>query len=293
MDNRGNKWTGTLHTRKLIDVSTIVFLHAHPDDESTNTSGTMAEAVSRGDRVVVVYATWGCAGSAPEGGESIRDCRVREAGDAASVIGLHRVEWLGYCDSGMTGWDQNHDERSFWQATVDEAGARLASILDEEDADWLVGYDWHGGYGHPDHVKVHRVAHRAAELAARRPRVLEHTVNRDQVRRTLLESGQPAEEIEPFMPDNPMDDGNPMGTPEADIAHRVDVRHHLATKRSALECHASQPDARFFLGFDDELFAASFGFEHYIEPGAAPGMRVGWPFAAAPSRSEEPDAGAA
>ena len=52
-------------------------------------------------------------------------------------------------------------------ADLDEAGGRLAQIVDEEDAQVLVGYDWHGGYGHPDHVQVHRVVHRAASLVAR------------------------------------------------------------------------------------------------------------------------------
>ena len=83
----------------------------------------------------------------------------------------------------MTGWDQNSHEGAFAAASVDEAAARFAAVLDEEDADVAIGYDWHGGYGHPDHVQVHRVLHRGAELAARPPRVLESTMNRDAMRR--------------------------------------------------------------------------------------------------------------
>jgi valyl-tRNA synthetase len=72
-----------------------------------------------------------------------------------------------------------------WPDLPDLSVAVAARVLDldEEDADIAVGYDWHGGYGHPDHVAVHRVLHRGAELAARRPRLLESTMNRDAMRR--------------------------------------------------------------------------------------------------------------
>ena len=86
--------------------------------------------------------------------------------------------WLGYRDSGMTGWEQNDDPSSFWRTDVDEAAARLAAVLREEAADVVVLYDWHGGYGHPDHIQVHRVGHRAADLAGT-PKRFEITFNRD------------------------------------------------------------------------------------------------------------------
>ncbi len=78
----------------------------------------------------------------------------------------------------MTGWVQNDHEESFARADTEEAARRLAGVLREEDADVVVGYDWHGGYGHPDHVKVHAVTKRAAEIAGT-PRYLEGSMNRD------------------------------------------------------------------------------------------------------------------
>ena len=63
-------------------VTTIVFLHAHPDDESTQTSGSMARASAGGDRVVVVYATNGDHGEAPDDlgvDETVADRRRTEA----------------------------------------------------------------------------------------------------------------------------------------------------------------------------------------------------------------------
>lgn len=258
---------------------TIVFVHAHPDDEASQTSGAMARAAREGHRVVVVYATNGDHGEAPADlapGETVIARRRAEAQASASAIGTARVAWLGYADSGMTGWEQNSHGEAFHSADLDEASRRLAAILDEEDADVLVGYDWHGGYGHPDHVAVHRVAHRAAQLAARRPRLLESTMSRDAMRR-LYRSAQEAGQDGLWDPDGPADDGNPFGTPETDIHYRVDVTPDLATKRAALACHASQTsDVGMMLAMPPQVFALVFGHEYYIEPGRPPGMRDAW-----------------
>ncbi len=264
----------------MVLVSTIVFVHAHPDDEASQTSGTMARAVAEGHRVVLVVATNGDHGNVPDDlapGETVVDRRRREAEAAAEVIGLHRVARLGYTDSGMTGWEQNTADGAFAAADVDEAAARVAAVLDEEGADIVVGYDWHGAYGHPDHVQVHRVTHRAADLAARRPRVLESTYNRDRMR-TLVAMAEAAGQ-EAIDPDAGWDDGNPMGTPEAEIHWQVDVTDLIPTKRAALACHASQvDDVGFMLQMPQEAFALMFGAEHYIEPGRDARMVRGWPF---------------
>ena len=268
-------------------VPTIVFFHAHPDDEASQTSGAMARAAAEGSRVVAVFATNGEHGEAPDDlapGETLIDRRRIEAERSAAALGAARVEWLGYSDSGMTGWEQNTHAGCFHQADTRGAGLRLAAILDAEDADIVVGYDWHGGYGHPDHVKVHHVLHEGARLAARRPRVLESTMNRDIIRR-LHEGAKAAglSDSDAFNPDAPMDDGNPLGTPEAEITWQVDVSDFLPHRRAAMEAHRSQKtDIEGFLGMPEEIFRAFFATEHYIEPAYAdsPGMRAGWPFGA-------------
>ncbi|MGO4958482.1 PIG-L deacetylase family protein [Luteococcus sp. Sow4_B9] len=266
-------------------MATIVFLHAHPDDEASATSGSMARAVQRGDRVVVVFATNGDHGEVPDDlhpGETIVERRRAEAEASAQVIGTHRIVWLGYKDSGMTGWEMNTAPGAFCSADLDEAANRLAKVLDEEDADVLVGYDWHGNYGHPDHVKVHPVAYRAAALARRRPKVLESTMNRDAMVQ-MIRSAQDAGALEVFDPEGPADDGNPMGTPEKEIHWVVDVRDLAEVKRRALLCHASQAsDVGMLTGMPDEVFAASFGMEHYREHGRPNGMVAGWPFTPLP-----------
>lgn len=265
-------------------VSTLVFCHAHPDDEASQTAGTMRLATDAGHRVVCVYATDGDHGTVPPDlapGETVVQRRRREAEASARVLGTARVVWLGYADSGMSGWEQNADERSFHTADLEEAAGRLAAILDEEDAAVVTGYDWHGGYGHPDHVKVHHVVHRAAELTARRPRVLEASMNRDHMRRLYVaakEAGMVGPEDEDWDPDQPADDGNPIGSPEAELRWHVDVRPVLAAKREALACHASQEDVGWMLGMPEEQYAMAFGDEWYHEPGRPAGLTSGLPF---------------
>ena len=263
-------------------MTTIVFVHAHPDDETTQTSGSMARATAQGDRVVVVYATNGDHGDAPEDladGETVVDRRRAEAEASARATGTQRVEWLGYADSGMTGWEQNNAAGALHGADVEEVARRVAAILDEEDADVLVGYDWHGNYGHPDHVKVHHVARRAAELAGRRPRLLESTMNRTGMVRDRQARLDRGEEVD-WDPEAPMDDGNPLGSTEDEITWAVDVSDYLDQRRAAARAHASQEDTTWMRTMPDEEFARVFAQEFYIEPGRDQPMRPGWPFVA-------------
>lgn len=267
-------------------MSVIVFLHAHPDDESSQTAGTMARAAAQGHRVVEIFATNGDYGTAVEASAeaqevlSVADHRRTEAAAAAQVMGIARVAWLGYHDSGMTGWAQNEAEHCFHRADAEEAAAAVAAILDEEGADVLVGYDWHGGYGHPDHIKVHHVAHRAAELAQRRPRLLEQSMNRDRFRdlraQALAAGADPAEVMDP---DGPADDGNGFGIPASELHWQVDLGEELIElKRRTMQCHRSQEDVQGMLAMPPEAFGSFFGVECYREPGLDQPLREAWPF---------------
>ena len=266
-------------------MSTIVFVHAHPDDEGTSTAGTMTRLVREGHRVVVVYATGGECGSVPDDlldGETLTMRRQAEAERSAEVTGVQRLVWLGYVDSGMTGWEQNAAARAFGNADVDEAAELIATKLADEDVDVLIGYDWHGGYGHPDHVMVHRATKRALDLLPGEPRYLESTMNRDRMRgmyEMAKQRAEPGADPEMFDPDAPADDGNPFGTPEAEIHWAVEIGDDVATKRKALESHGSQGDVQQILGMPEEIFAYAFGAEFLIEPGREQGMQTGWPFA--------------
>ena len=166
----------------------MVNFHAHPDDEAIATSGTMMKAAADGHRVVLVVATKGEQGEPVPGalgpGEQLGDRRAAETHAAAGIIGAHRVEFLGYEDSGMAGEEANDNPACFWQADFDEAVERVARILVEESAAVLTVYDDHGGYGHPDHIQVHRVGVDAARKAGVE-KVFFATMNRTQILRQM------------------------------------------------------------------------------------------------------------
>ena len=114
-------------------MATLVCFHAHPDDESIATGGTMALAAEAGHRVVLVLGTRGEQGEPVPGvlaeGEALWERRVVETHRAAEILGVERVEFLGYEDSGMMGEPTNENPACFWQADVEEAAERLAAIL--------------------------------------------------------------------------------------------------------------------------------------------------------------------
>jgi LmbE family N-acetylglucosaminyl deacetylase len=274
-------------------MGTLVCFHAHPDDEAIATGGTMARAVDEGHRVVLVVATDGVHGEVPADlaeGESLVDRRRAETYASAEALGIHRVVFFDYHDSGMTGWDANGHDHAFANADLDEAARRLAEVLREEAADVLTIYDWHGGYGHPDHIQVHRVGCRAEELVRDdlpALRVLESTMNRDEMRRWietaeeigLTELGPEGDDGQGFNPDGPMDDGNPMGTPEAELTLGVDVSPFIERKRASISAHRSQvTDSSFFLQLPIDAFTLVFGREWFIEHDREPGPRTGWIF---------------
>ena len=258
-------------------MSTLVAFHAHPDDESLAMGGTLARASKEGHRVVVVVATNGDHGETPANlapGETTADFRKKEMEASCNVLGVHRLVWLGYDDSGMTGWEQNKAPNAFINSDTEVAAQQLANILKEEQADVFTTYDWHGNYGHPDHIKVHHVGHRAAQIA-NITNVFEMTMNRDHWKRLM----QFVPEGENFNPDDPADDGNPMGEPEANISHQVDVTEFCELKRQAIKCHGSQVTDTSFLGnLTAEMFELSFGQEWFIKVGESGPPRNAWLF---------------
>lgn len=254
-------------------MATLLCFHAHPDDESLTTGGTIARAAAEGHRVVLVVATGGEHGELPEDlaeGETLTARRVDETMRSAAVLGISRVEFLGYTDSGMHGWDQNDEPHSFWRASIDEAATRLAAILREESADVLTVYDPHGNYGHPDHIQVHRVGHRAAELAGT-PVVYEATMNREMVQRMTSMAAELAPDLDFDPPELPED--IEFGMPEAELTTAVDVSDYIVQKRDSITMHASQvTDSSFFLRMPIEMFTRAFSTEWFIRRGAPKGI---------------------
>jgi len=250
-------------------MSTLVFFHAHPDDEAIATGGTMARYAAEGHRVVLVSATRGELGEVAEGvladGEALHERRTSELQAAADILGVARVEFLGYHDSGMENLPTNDAEGAFAAADREEAAERLATILRAEGAEVLTVYDERGGYGHPDHLQVHHVGIRAAELAGT-PRVYESTINRDY----LIELMRSRALVMPDVEDAPDPEDFDIGMPADRITTTVDVAAFVDKKRAAMAAHASQigPES-FFLQMPTDAFALSFGQEWYIRRGPA------------------------
>ncbi|MGH3493008.1 MAG: GlcNAc-PI de-N-acetylase, partial [Sciscionella sp.] len=168
------------------------------------------------------------------------------------------------------GEETNDAAGAFWRCDVEQAASALADILIEERADVLTCYDDHGGYGHPDHIQVHRVGIRAAELAGT-PRVYQSTMNRDAMIRNREKFLAMAAEAGIDLPDpGAVDD---FGTAENEITAAVDVTRYAEFKRRAMQAHASQISAdSFFLAMPKEAFLATFGTEWFIRSGQGPGI---------------------
>lgn len=249
-------------------MATILAFHAHPDDEVLLTGGTLARLAAEGHRVILAMA---CAGM----GEATReDARVRldELKASALALGVARVVHLGYADSGHGPvlYPDPPDRVRFVRANLDEAAGRLAGLIREEHAEVLLSYDARGGNGHPDHVKVHEVGARAAELAG--VRVLEATIPRELVTALLT----PVRMLGLVVRYDPQA-LRTAGSPRSAITHRVSVRRFASRKRAALAAHTSQVQgkgrsARMFrvlIALPTPIFGLLLGREWFVEPGAA------------------------
>ncbi|PSL00908.1 LmbE family N-acetylglucosaminyl deacetylase [Murinocardiopsis flavida] len=249
-------------------MATIVAFHAHPDDEVLLTGGTLARASAEGHRTVIVVATDGLMDEAPEGDTP----RMGELRASAAVLGVERVVHLGYASSGHGPvlYPDPPDRARFVRAGTEEAVGRLAEVLREEDAAVLLGYDPNGGYGHPDHVKVHEVGKRAAELAGV-SRVLEATMPRDVVARLVRLIR--ALRI-PFRFDT--EALLAAYSPGSAITHRIAVRGYARQKQAALAAHRSEvtgsgrvaPVMRVLVRLPVPLFGLLLGREWFVEAGA-------------------------
>ena len=257
---------------------TVVFFHAHPDDEVLLTGGTMARLAAEGHRVVLVTATAGergLAAVAAHGAAGLGATRTAELGEAARLLGCSRSVLLGFADSGST--PAATASNAFARMDVQVAAEQLAHILLRERADALTVYDPAGGYGHPDHVQVHRVGVRAAELAGT-GLVLEATVDRQLLQRAL----RFGRVLVPQRSDFAAGRFAHLYTDRAALTHQVDVRCYADTKRAAMAAHSSQSTSDdgqrrgldWMVRLPRPVFRLVFGREWFVERGRPPGSSL-------------------
>lgn len=173
-------------------VSRVAFAHAHPDDETLATGALIQHLTEADLEVSVVTATRGergevvaGSGAPPAGSPELDAHREAELTAALAALGAEGPFFLGepparasglsprrYVDSGMrwvtptvAGPGEDAGPDAFTSASVAEAAADLAALLTSWRADLVVSYEADGGYGHPDHVRMHHVAKAAADLA--------------------------------------------------------------------------------------------------------------------------------
>jgi LmbE family N-acetylglucosaminyl deacetylase len=219
-----------------MELKTLVFVHAHPDDEALLTAGTMAKASSQGHRVVLIVATDGAAGLASAHySENLAATRAHELEVSAAALGVARVVNLGFADSGLDG----KTPHSFSQVPVVDVADLIAAVVNEEQAEILVGYDRSGGYGHPDHVHVHRAARTAAQLSSRDLDLYEATLPREPIANAV----KLAERLHLTPSSFNASEFANAWTPRRDITHRIDVSSTMQAKVASLRAHASQASA--------------------------------------------------
>ena len=255
----------------------LMAVHAHPDDETISMGGTLAHyaathSAARGESpdVIVVTGTRGELGEiviperdTPEEHERLGETRMGEIAAAMRALGVQRWENLGYRDSGMEGSEENADPRSFHQhvsTDLDATTEPLVRLIRSARPDVLATYDDFGGYGHPDHIAAAKITRRAWEVAgdpawrpeagpAWAPKKLYETripdSQRDAVLALLESRGIESWWSEPK-------DATPedlekwrtwraaMACPDDIITTRINIREHLAAKRSAIQAHATQ-----------------------------------------------------
>jgi LmbE family N-acetylglucosaminyl deacetylase len=273
---------------------TLVSFHAHPDDEALLVAGTLAKAAAEGHKVVIVVATKGEAGLTDEAHRAdgrLGERRMAELQASADLLGVSRVEWLGYADSGLAPNEVLVDPPGgvcFVRADPAEAAARLAEILRAEQASVLTTYDANGGYGHRDHIAVHDVGARAAALAGT-PVVLQATVPRD----LLLRGVRLATKVYRFPSDFDPASFERAFSPRSAITHRIDVRRFADAKRASMRAHASQAAGgtgdrtlAAFVRMPRLLYRQVFGHEWFVQAGLSPQRPYSDPFATVPADTD-------
>lgn len=226
----------------------LLLVHAHPDDESLWTGGTIARCAAQGVQVVVVTCTLGEEGEIIpadlrqlRAGEAdqLGGYRIGELASAVAALGVGEHRFLGgvgrWRDSGMAGDPANDRPRAFVKGSVAEQVLMLTEIIDEFRPQVLVSYDANGGYGHPDHIRAHQITVAAAE---RRPDVARvfYAVQP----RGPIEAGI---EVLAGWPDLPFRLPTPAElavVPDELVSTELDVAEQLPAKLRALRAHATQ-----------------------------------------------------
>ena len=256
----------------------LLLVHAHPDDETINNGVTMAKYAASGAQVTLVTCTRGEEGEvlvtelanlASDKDDKLGEHREVELKDAMAQLGISDFRFLGapnkkWRDSGMMGTTQNERGDVFWQADLDEASYELVKIILEIKPQVLITYDEFGGYGHPDHIKAHRVAMRATELAAEQgwqiSKIYWNTMPRSVIQMGIEKMKEVGSD---FFGAESADD-LPFAKPDELVTTVVNAPEYVPQKLEAMKAHATQisVDGPFF-ALSNNLGLSVWGDEYY------------------------------
>ncbi|HET9050520.1 MAG TPA: PIG-L family deacetylase [Candidatus Dormibacteraeota bacterium] len=258
----------------------LMSVHAHADDESITMGRTLAVLAARGVGLCNVCCTDGelasiVATDMPE--ETTRPrlgaIRREELRGACAALGVERVEFLGYHDSGMAGSATARRAEAFAMQPVGDAAERICALVRDFRPHVVVTYDAYGGYGHPDHIQTHRAtlvaveaAHHGAVFPGAGPpwRVskLYYTAFPKSTLQRMIDLALAAGMPHPF--DGRGVDELEFATPDELATTTVDAGAGVAAQRAALRAHHSQIDESFgLLTVPEEVLRDVFGAEHY------------------------------
>ena len=256
----------------------LLLVHAHPDDETINNGVTMAKYAALGAQVTLVTCTRGEEGEvlvnelanlASDKDDKLGEHREIELKNAMDELGVKDFRFLGapskkWRDSGMMGTPANDRGDVFWQADLDEASNELVKIILEIKPQVLITYDEFGGYGHPDHIKAHRVAMRAAELTANQgwqvSKIYWNTMPRSVIQMGIEKMKEVGSD---FFGAESADD-LPFAKPDELVSTVVNAPEYVPAKLAAMKAHATQisVDGPFF-ALSNNLGLSVWGDEYY------------------------------
>jgi mycothiol conjugate amidase Mca len=260
---------------------TLMVVHAHPDDEAFGSAGTLARYSAEGVQTCLVTATRGEVGEIhdPDLDEAqarprLGQIREEELRRAAAILGVTRLDFLGYEDSGMVGTPENDNHRCFHQCSLDEATGRLVALIRRYRPQVVVTYGEDGGYNHPDHVRTHIVTSAAFQDAGNSHRFPDageawqpsklYATRFSRRAMTELWEALRRQGRSWFWAEEAADEPPDWGSPDAQLRTAVDVSAHVPATREALRQHRTQfdPDGPW-MRLEDELAVIGFGTEYF------------------------------